>query len=406
MEPISYITASIGTISNTFIRKEIIYLRKLGMEILLFGIRKSGEMGVDDSGLADETIYLYPLNILAIITANIQFCLSRPSAYFKTLIRALFNEETNILNHIKVIYHFFTSSYFAAIIKNKKIAHIHAHFPNSAATVAMYAASLSGITYSVTLHSAGTHKVRSMAALRQKVSYAKFLICISEYTMNYYDNLFNCKSKTFIVHCGIDLDIYEKNRKQSVFRSGQKLQLICIGRFEEKKGFGYAIEACRQLAEEAVDFELVMIGSGSLSEPLKKMADLYGLGQKIKFMGSCSGNVVAHQLANSDICLVPSVKADSGEEEGIPVVIMEAMAVGVFVIATRHSGIPEIVRDNDTGLLVPERDPNAIVKAIKLFNEDDTLRNRCIENGRLLVREEFDIKKNAMAKKKIFERHI
>ncbi len=408
MKKIAYITTSFGVLSHTFIRREVKELRKLGVDISLFGVRPKTaiELSEEDRGLAGETLYLYPLNIGKIFCAHLVFMIKKPRNYFNTFKKALFNEEKNIFRHLKLIYHFFICASHALDMQRKNIAHIHAHFINVPATIAMYAAGFLGIPYSITLHAAGTKGLSSVAAPREKIKSAKFLCSVSNYNIAYYDSVYPCRDKIFLAHCGVGPDDYRFTPKRNLPAEDGKIRLIGVGRLVEKKGFIYLIKACKNLTDEGANFELTIIGGGPLRKFLKARTKEYNLEDNIVFRGSCSEAEVKNALTESDICIAPSCEAADGEKEGIPVVIMEAMAAGVAVIATEHSGIPEIVKNRKTGVLVSERNPQVIAEAVKMLARDENLRKSCAENARKIVTQKFNIKDIAKLKKRIFEENI
>lgn len=407
---IAYITTSLGSLSHTFIRREVIELRKLGMDISLFGIRPetAKELSNEERLLASETDFLYPLRILEIIFANCYFVFKKPGNYFKTFLKAFFNEERSIIQHSKVIYHFLVSSYLACRILNKNTIHIHAHFLNVPATIAMYCAGLMGISFSITVHSAGITPIKGMIGLRQKLREAKFICAVSEFNKEHIStNIYSCREKTYVVRCGIDVDSYEyKSEAYPTRHDVWKSALVSVGRFVEVKGFIYLIEAARLLKKANIGFSLNMIGEGPLKRDAEKLTKSYTLERAVTFRGALPHGEVKKIMKDSNIFIVSSIETTSGNKEGIPVVIMEAMASGIFVIATRHSGIPEIVRDKNTGMLVPERNPFAIAEAVKLALKDNDLRNLCIKNARKLVEKEYNVVRVAELKKTIFEKNI
>lgn len=410
MEKIAYLTTSFGSLSHTFIRREIAELRKLGLDISLFSVypEVAVELSDEDKLLAREADCLFPLEtkIFPIIYSNIKFVITSPAAYFDTLQRILFNKEKNIISYLRLVCIFFVSSYTALALQKKNIVHVHAHFPFVSGSITMCAAGILGISYSITIHSPGT--AVSMKGLKQQIIHAKFLCFPSQYNIDYYDKIVPCRNKAYLVRCGVDLERYARSDEYTFTKkqNREEVRLICIGRFVQKKGFFYMIEACKYLAEEGFRFRLIMIGDGPLQKKLQKKTEIYNLQDKIIFKRACSEIVVKQELQRSDICIVPSVTSDTGEKEGIPAVIIEAMALGVPVIATLHSGIPEIVKDRDTGILVPERDAMAIIRAIKLLLKDDILREKCINNAILKVAQEYNIHNVAKRKKKIFEENI
>jgi len=410
MEKIAYLTTSFGSLSHTFIRREIAELRKLGLDISLFSVypEVAVELSDEDKLLAREADCLFPLEtkIFPIIYSNIKFVITSPAAYFDTLQRILFNKEKNIISYLRLVCIFFVSSYTALALQKKNIVHVHAHFPFVSGAITMCAAGILGISYSITIHSPGA--AISAKGLKQQIAHAQFLCFPSQYTIDYYDRIIPCRKKAYLIHCGIDPDKYVHSVKQSFTkkRNKEEVHLISIGRFIEKKGFIYLIEACNFLAEEGIRFKLIMIGDGPLRKKLQKKAEKYNLEDSIIFKGACSEAVVKQELERSDICVVPCITDDTGKKEGIPVVIIEAVALGIPVIATRHSGIPEIVNHRNTGILVPEKDAAAIAEAIKLLLRDDELREKCIKNARIKVIKEFNIRNTAKLLKKIFEENI
>jgi colanic acid/amylovoran biosynthesis glycosyltransferase len=326
--------------------------------------------------------------------------------YFKALFSSLFNEEKDILRYLKLIFHFFVSLSFAMDMKIMKISHIHAHFTNVAATIAMYAARISGASYSITLHSPVMPQNPYDIGLKDKIKGAKFLCSVSEYNADSYERICHCKDKIFVIHCGVELNPYFDTQIDYFPKDRNRINLVSIGRLVEKKGFKYLIEACGYLSNEGVNFKLTMIGDGVLRKELEDQSRRHGLGNVIIFKGNLSGPEIAEVLNNSDICIVPSVEDCKGEKEGIPVVIMEAMAEGVPVIATRHSGIEEIVKDRISGMLVPEKDPVSIAASVKELANDFALRRQCIFGAREKVLNEFNIKIVSRIKKDLFCKHI
>jgi len=383
MARLAYITTSFGSLTHTFIRREIVALRNLGLEISLFGIRPeiAGELLDEEKALARATVYLYPLKIAAVIYANFWFTVTRPFNYFKTLFSAVANEEKDIFLHLKLIYHFFVSPYIALRIQQARVEHIHVHFLNVPSSIAMYVSGITGISYSVTIHSAGHASGKKhapdMIGVKAKIKNAKFLCTISNYNIDYYDIIFPCRDKIFLTRSGIDIDIYKAGFDHANLHEEGMVRLISVGRFEEKKGFIYLIEACK-----------------------------YVLTDRITFKGGSSQSTIRDGFEKSDICVAPSIESKTGEKEGIPGVVYEALAMGIPVIATRHSGIPEIVKDGETGILVSERDHVAIAEAVKLFIRDKDLRKKCIINGRKIVYENFNLERNSKSLKDIFDKYL
>ena len=408
MKKIAYITGCFGSLSHTFIRREVKEAESMGFSISLFAIRRdvARELSADDEFLVARTFYLYPLNFFKILLSHGFFFLSKPKAYFKTFSRAIFNEELNPLQHLKLIYHFLISAHKARLMAKHEVAHIHAHFMNIPTTIAMYCAGLLEIPFSFTNHTGSPRPLKEMIGLREKIKSAQFLCTISEDSLKRLEIIYPCREKSHIVHCGVDLEHHRFSMKHASRCDPEKLRLLNIGRMVEFKGQKYAIQALEILKKNKILAELTFIGNGSLLDDLRSLAELRGLTRDVFFAGALSESQVVSYMGNYDLLIVSSIETRMGKMEGLPVVIMEALAAGLPVVASRSAGIPEIIEDQKTGLLSVPGDPESIAMAVLRMANDSALRERCIYEGRKKVENDFDIKKITKQKIKIFERFL
>lgn len=402
---IAYVLSSIGSLSHSFIRREVMGLRELGIEITLYGVRPELSDSVtksEERRLYEETLFIYPLALGRIARSNLRHMVRRPGRYFSTFAAALFNEEPHPVKHAKLIYHFLVSGPLAERMESEGVDHIHAHFLDAPASVAMWCASLLGKPFSVTHHSAGIHLLPEMIGLRAKLRKAKLLCSISYYNREYLDGIEPSSDRNHVVRCGIDPTKHVGVDHDRIWNR-DKVQLLSMGRFAEKKGFTYLVDACAILKADGIPFELRMIGTGELQDDVRQQAERLGIADDIVFLGPLPDEELAPEFNRADIFVVPSVTSSTGEKEGIPGVITECMLFGLPIIATRHSGIPEHVIDGETGLLVDERAPDQIATAIKRYLDDEELRRSCIEGGGKLARTEFNINHTLVKKKAMFE---
>ncbi|MBD3370662.1 glycosyltransferase [Candidatus Fermentibacteria bacterium] len=201
-----------------------------------------------------------------------------------------------------------------------------------------------------------------------------------------------CPPDKIRVHrMGVDCERLEFTARS--LRPGQPVELVSVARLVEKKGIEYGIRAVGALIEEGVDLRYTIVGDGELREDLEELARRLDSSGRISFAGWMPQNELLKLLRSSHLLLAPSVTARSGDQEGIPVVLMEAMAVGMPVVSTTHSGIPELVEDGRSGLLVPERDVGALTEAVRKLTRDPGCWSRIGIAGRRRVEEEFDLKK-------------
>jgi glycosyltransferase involved in cell wall biosynthesis len=253
---------------------------------------------------------------------------------------------------------------------------------------------MAGIPYSFTAHGSDLHRDRHMLA--DKVAGATFVVAISNYNRQVI--LDTCGAgaagKVAVIHCGVDTTAFRPAVVESREDSG-RFGVACIGTLHEVKGQSYLIDACRILAARGVDVECLLVGDGPDEPDLARRVADAGLGERVRFLGRLDQNEVRAVLARADAVAAPSVPTSNGRREGIPVALMEAMASGVPVVASRLSGIPELVEDGRSGLLVEPRDAGSLAAALQRLAEDHDLRRRLGAAGRVKVEQEFDLRQSA-----------
>jgi colanic acid/amylovoran biosynthesis glycosyltransferase len=203
----------------------------------------------------------------------------------------------------------------------------------------------------------------------------------------------NCNPEKIKVHrIGIDLEEFKSGESKT--QPGKLVKLLTIGRLAEKKGHEYAIQAVANVIRKnkSTDIEYTIAGDGTLRNRLESLVSELGMENHIKFLGDVEKYETIALYQQADIFLLPSVTASDGDQEGIPVVLMEALAAGLPAIATYHSGIPELIKDGKTGFLVPEKDISAFVKALDYVLENPQEWPVIGRKGRKFVEEQYNIK--------------
>jgi glycosyltransferase involved in cell wall biosynthesis len=272
------------------------------------------------------------------------------------------------------------------------IAHVHCHFSNHPAAAGFVINRLTGIPYSFTAHGFDLHVDRHM--LCEKVAEAAFVVAVSEYNRKLI--LEECgersRSRLTVIHCGVDTGLFRPRERAAAARP---FSILCVGTLHEVKGQAYLVETCRLLVEAGVDVTCTLVGDGPDRTTLVRQITTAGLEGRVAVAGRRTRAEVAELIGRAHVLVSPSVPTAEGKREGIPVVLMEAMASGVPVVASGISGIPELVEDGKTGLLVPPRDPSALASALHRLHDDPAFRESLARAGREMVEREFDVRKNA-----------
>jgi glycosyltransferase involved in cell wall biosynthesis len=259
--------------------------------------------------------------------------------------------------------------------------------------MAYIVSSLTGIPYSFTAHSSDIYFNQTM--LGEKIQHASFVATISEYNRTFLQNIYPNISagKIKVVHCGVDPAKFQK----PVQRISNPFNIICVGRLEKVKGHKYLIEACAQLKAQNVDFSCYLVGDGEMHSQIQQQIDHLNLVDQVKILGFQPHQQVVELLAEADVLIQPSIS------EGIPVAVMEGMATGIPVVATSVTGVPELVIDGTTGLLVPSQDSMALTEAILKLYKFPELRKQLGKSGQTKVIEDFNLQHSATMLYKIFQ---
>jgi glycosyltransferase involved in cell wall biosynthesis len=330
-----------------------------------------------------------------IFRAHLYFLMRKPLVYFSTLwtlIHATWGSLNFLLGALSV---FPKTTYFARMMQADGVDHIHAHFANHPAAAAFIIHRMTGIPYSFTAHGADFQVDQHM--LSEKVREAAFVVAISNYNKEFIVE--KCgegyRDRIKVIHCGVDTSIFVPVVRNEMKDAGNKpFVILCVGTMYEVKGHTYLIEACRLLKERGVHFICNLIGDGPFQLDLSVQVEKSNLTEHVIFQGQRTRQEIAEFLKKSDVLALPSIPTSSGRREGIPVVLMEAMASGIPVVASNISGIPELVENEVSGLLLQPRDPEALASALLQLYQDPSLSRRLGDAGRHRVLNEFDLRKN------------
>lgn len=280
-----------------------------------------------------------------------------------------------------------------------EVSHLHAHFASVATTVARLASRFSGIPFTFTAHAKDIfHESVQVEQLRRKAGDARAVVTVSEFNREYLDSTLGPDAAPVRkIYNGLNLDALS-------FLSplARPPRIVAVGRLVEKKGFADLIDACRILADRGRAFECHIVGSGELESDLRARIVNKGLVDRVKLLGPRPQREVVEIVQRSAAMAAPCVIAADGNRDGLPTVLLEAMALGTPCVATDVTGIPELVRPDQTGLLVRQHDPAALAGALGRLLAEGELRVRLATAARTLIEAEFDTRRNTARLRELF----
>ena len=392
---IAYLINQYPAISHSFIRREILALEKLGFEITRIAIRGWNRELVDEQDIIERKRTRYVLRAAAItlFVVVLSMLVKRPMRLIRALRMAHCMSRTSDRPlHVHLAY-VAEACRIQPWLREIGAEHLHAHFGTNSAEVAMLVHILGGPPWSFTAHGIESFDNPRLVNLAEKVLRCSFVVAVSSYGRAQLYRSVDPRywQKVHLVHCGVD----------PVFRAAppdvQALtkRLICVGRLSPEKGHLILLKAARQLAAQNIEFELVLAGDGEMRPQIEHQIAQWDLTDKVKIIGWVSGARVRDEILASRALVLPSLG------EGLPVVLMEAMALGRPVVTTFISGIPELVRSGIDGWLVPAADADALESALRACVEapvDLIGRMGQAARDRVLERHDVDVEAAKLSK--------
>jgi glycosyltransferase involved in cell wall biosynthesis len=391
LPPVAYIMSRFPKLTETFILDELVAVDRQGLQVELFPLlrERGGPVHPEAEPWVRRAHYLPFLNV-AILRSNLRFLARHPRRYLGTL-AAMLGGTARSLNFLFGGIGIFPKVVHASgLMVERGVGHVHCHFATHPALAGFLIRRLTGIPYSFTAHGSDLHVDRTM--LCRKVAEASFVVTISRSNATVFEA--ECGGpidKLSVIYCGIDGHVFHPAERAATGR----LRIACVGTLHEVKGQRHLIEAAADLAGRGLDFGVRFIGDGPDRDELERLAASLGVADRIEFLGLRKRAEVVALLADTDVLVAPSVPTAGGKREGLPVVLIEAMAAGVPVVASHLSGIPELVENDVTGLTVPPGDSRAIADGIARLAADPALRSRLAAAGRERVARDFDLDHNA-----------
>ena len=378
-------------ISETFISNEILLLESLGFTVRIVSMRRPRENFTHASvaRIRAEVVYL-PERILphlpVLVYENIRAFLAAPRNYLRAASRmAVHFRQTWRLATVK---HLLQAGYLVRrALRPGETAHLHAHFAHSPTSVALYAGIISGFPYSFTGHAKDVW-TQEPARLAEKIGQAAFVVTCTETNRGYLSRLSPNGTPIFAVYHGIDLRLFRPAGRRP--EPAPPYRFLSVARLTAKKGLDTVLDALALLQARGVDFFYDLVGEGEERVALEDRVARLGLTDRVRFHGSLPHDRVLALYARADAFVLGCRILANGDRDGVPNVLVEAMAMGVPVAATDVSALPELAVDGRTALTCPPDDPASLAGNLLRLVTDGALRHRLVTAGRAAVTRDFD----------------
>jgi glycosyltransferase involved in cell wall biosynthesis len=392
-----YLLRSYPRLSQTFILDEMRALERLGVPLMIVAMTDPHERmrHAEVVDVAGPVSYLGRFSPLRSIASHARLGVRSPPRYLRALFLACRSRESDRGYHVASRFRCFAHAVELADLlrrearrTNAPVRHLHAHFAHDPAFVALLTHLLTGIPYSFTAHARDLYQTPTRS-LTARVERATAVVTICRANSDYIAGVAPAfAGKIRVVHNGLDLRLFPQPDQTQ--RPDVPL-LTSVGRLVEKKGFADLLSACRALAQSGRAFRCRIYGSGPQRSELEETARRFGLENHVSFEGARPRNEIAEALRQADLfVLTPYITAD-GDRDGIPNVLVEAMASRVPVVTTSVAGIPELVTDGVHGSVCPPGDVQAIAARISELLDDPDRRRRYGDAARATVEERFDV---------------
>jgi glycosyltransferase involved in cell wall biosynthesis len=402
---VAYIVSRYPFVSHVFILREVLAMRRAGAEIHTFTVRREGAGALlsDEDREADATTHaLVPPAPAALAAAHLGALVTRPGRYLATLRRALSLRGRGARAALWQLFYFGEAVLMWRECRRRRVRHIHAHHANVASDVALLAAHLGGEgwSWSFTMHGSTEFFDVREHRLAQKAELARFVVCVSDHGRSQIMSLVDPAhwDKLRVVHCGVDLGLFGPVDRAG--RTGSP-EILTVGRTVPVKGQSLLVDALGELSRRGVEARLTIVGDGPQLPDLRAQAQRAGVADRVTFAGAVGQHEIRSHYERADVFALPSFA------EGLPVVLIEAMATGLPVVASRITGIPELVEEGASGLLtVPGRDDELLGALERLLTAAPERRAEMGRAGRRKVAAEFDLDRTAQQLLAVFEEYV
>ncbi len=393
---LAYLVSQYPSFNHTFVLREVRELRARGWDILTVSVhppdRPPEALPTEEAAEYALTWYLLPLRRASALRAHLATLLRRPRAYLAALLRALALGHASPRQWLPGLSHFGAAVIIGAELHRRGFSHVHAHFTS---TLALLISRLFSISYSATMHGPDEFLDPAGFALEQKIDASAFLVAISHYARSQLMRFSRPSHWDRFEVCplGVDVRVFLPAPRPA---SPGPLHLLTVGRLAPVKGHHVLLGTLQRLVRQGRSVRLSLAGDGPLRAELESAVRRFGLSSHVSLLGWLDQKSIRELYRSADIFVLPSFA------EGVPVVLMEAMAMEIPCVASRVNGVPELIRDQQDGLLTPPSDEEALAEALIRLMDSPELRRTLAVSGRRQVEERYNLQRNVARLSEIF----
>jgi len=408
---IAYYLWTYPGLSETFIQREVATLKRAGISVHVISdiYAETDFLPELRELLSQDTHCSQPFDLNKLSVFKRYFFYKNPITYLWLFLYVVFHDYHVYKNFGFDKSTFMMAIYLAGLCKENRIKHIHSPWSDYSAFISLIAARLLGITYSVQARAHDIHRKTYLHGLHEKFENAKFIVTNTKYNVMHIRSILNRSNNkpVHLINNGLNLERFVPN---DFFReTSNPIQILCVARLIEQKGLVYLLKACNILKQKGFSFQCKIIGGPEKTlymryyVTLKKLHRNLGLDKQVFFAGKQYFSSILEAYRHADIFVLPCIIAEDGSRDITPNSLIEAMAMKLPVISTPITGIPEIVEDGVTGILVPPKDEVALSEALIHLITHPNLRAKLSENARREVEKKFNIEKNIRRYVALFE---
>ena len=406
---VAYLLSQYPKLSEVFVLREVLGLRRLGFRVETASVnsndRPSDALTADEATEVAATHYLKAQGVVGAAKAHVVTLATDPAGWFRGMRLALSLGGFDVQRLAKTIAYFTEAVMVGRWMKRRGLVHVHAHLGSQAATVALFTKVVFGTGFSMTVHGPDEFYDAFGQHLPRKIVAADFIVCISNFARSQLMNLsaYEHWHKLVVSRLGIDPSVF-RPRAQRPATPGpvepEVFEVLCVGRLTPAKGQHLLVDAVARLAREGRSIRLRLVGDGPDRASLDQHVHELGMAGTIVLEGPVNQDRIREFYAAADCFAIASFA------EGIPVVLMEAMAMEIPCVTTHITGIPELIRNGEDGLLVAPSDTDGLVTALARLMDDPAERERIGRNGRMQVMERYDLMRNVGTLAEIFRERL